>query len=355
MTLGMAVIGCGQIGAMRAAAAARTPDVALRRVCDVDASLARILAGRLACGMDTDWRAAVARDDVDVVVVSTPTHLHAEISQGAMEAGKHVLCEKPLAPSVDECRAMIATARARGVRLMTGFNHRRYPPMLKAKELIDAGLMGAPITFRGWIGHEAGERFLGSWVADPRLSGGGTLMDNGVHLIDLVRFFLGEVTAIQGSTTTARWPIHPVEDEALAILHTEGGAVASIMSSWTEWRGYRVWAEITGTEGSIAVQYPPMLAILAVRRNGQAVKRTRFYFPREQIVERLRSYRWTTIQTFAAEFRELTAAIKEHRAPRPDGYDGLRAVEVVRALYEASGSGGRVDVRPAPSVLPNSP
>lgn len=335
------------IGALRAYSATLVNNAELRVVCDADPKRAQELAGRYRCAAETAWPKMVTRDDVDVVVVSTPNDLHAEVALAAMSAGKHVLCEKPLARTPEECRRMVAAAHQYHVRLMTGFNHRRYPPVLKAKQLLDAGAIGIPLSMRGWIGHEAGQEFLNHWFANSAISGGGTLVDNGVHLIDLVRFFLGEVTEVQGDARTALWPVQPSEDQALVLLKTAQGPSAFIMASWTEWRGYHFWLQVHGSEGILTFQSPPMLTTIDTKSpGGGRPKRTRFVFFREQVVERIRSYRWTIAQSFSAELREFMAAIGENRDASPSGFDGLRAMEIAIGAYRSSQEGRRIRVLP---------
>ncbi len=344
------IVGCGMIGELRAQAITLARNAELRVVCDADAERARRLAARYHCAAETEWPKMVTRDDVDVIVISTPNDLHAEVALSAMAAGKHVLCEKPLARTPEECRRMVTAAHQFRVKLMTGFNHRRYPPVRKAKELLEGGAIGTPLSMRGWIGHEAGQEFLNRWFANSAISGGGTLVDNGVHLIDLVRFFLGEVTEVQGDARTALWQIHPCEDQALVLLKTAQGPSAFIMASWTEWRGYHFWLQVHGSHGILTFQYPPMLTVVDTKRpNGRRPKRTRFFFLREQAIERIRGYRWTIAQSFSGELEELMAAIQENREASPSGFDGLRAVEIAIGAYKSSQEGRRIPVSPSSS------
>src|SRR5688572_18502139 len=147
------LIGCGGIGSVRAAAVARLPGAVLSAVADVDVARARLLAAQHRCGVVTDWRRLLHRDDVDAVIVSTPPSLHAEMCIAALEAGKHVLCEKPLARSPAECRAITDTARESGLFLATGFNYRFYPSMRRARELLDSGIIGALDHIRSYSGY----------------------------------------------------------------------------------------------------------------------------------------------------------------------------------------------------------
>lgn len=339
----IALIGCGMIGQLRAAAIARIPHAEFRLVCDLDQKRTVATSKKYHCSWETDWTKAVTRADVDMVIVSTPNNSHAEIALAAIEAGKHVLCEKPLGRTLEECQRMVTSASQRGVKLMTGFNLRRYPPFYMAKTLLDSGVIGQPLSLRGWMGHEAGPEFGRKWMAQAGVAGGGTLMDNGVHLIDLVRFLVGEITQVQAHVQRPYEELSSPEHQALAILQAQRGAAVFIMSSWTEWRGYHVWLQVHGTEGAITAQYPPMLTLLDMKEPGrQRARRKHFLFLKDHLVERIRGYRWTLTRSLAQDIEELIAAIKENRAPRPDGYDGMRAVEVVEAIHESSKRGCQI-------------
>ena len=363
LPLRVALVGCGGIGAVRADAIARSREVTLAVACDIDPGRARALAARplsaakgpAAC--ETDWRAAVAREDVDLVVVSTANDLHAPVAIAAAEAGKHVLCEKPMARTPDECRAMIAAAERNGVALKVGFNHRYYGAVMAIRAAIDAGAIGEVRFVRAAIGHEGGAGFTQSWVTRHAVAGGGTLIDNGIHILDLARYLLesqgGRIVEAQGYTINARWPVAPCEDNAFCLFRTDGdpARVAQVTSSWTEWKGYRWFVEAYGTRGYVHAAYSPMRAVIgtvgpgtrAAGGGGRARKRA-LTFPLFQVRERLRGHAWTTAETFRREFTDLAAAIRDGRRPFADGYDGLRASEMADAVYRSAREGHAVRV-----------
>ena len=344
--LRVALVGCGAIGAVRAAAIARSPEVTLAVACDVDAGRAGALAGRYGAARETDWRAAVARDDVDLVIVSTAPDLHAPVAIAAATAGKHVLCEKPMARTVEECRAMIAAAERHGVKLKIGFNHRYYLSVMAVKATIDAGTIGDVRFVRAAIGHEGGPGFAENWVTRHTITGGGTLLDNGIHVLDLARYLLesqgGRIEEAQGYLLNARWPVAPNEDNAFCLFRTGGGdgrpeRVAQVTSSWTEWKGYRWFVEAYGTRGYVHAAYSPMRAVIGtVGEEGGRAKKRALTFPAFQVWERLRGHDWTTAETFRREFADLAAAIRDDRAPFADGHDGLRAQAMAEAVYRAA-------------------
>jgi len=333
----LGLIGCGAIGALRAEAIAEISGFRLVAVADADAARARAVADRFRAPVESDWRDLVRRDDLDAVIVSTPPPLHAPMCVGALEAGKHVLCEKPLARLPEEGRAILKAAERSGRLLATGFNYRFYPAIVKAREILDSGLIGELDHIRSYAGHPGGSEFTHAWVHDVDVMGGGALVDNGIHVLDLTRYFLGEVSEVKSFATGNVWGFAGCEDNAFVLLRSPVGKVASLQASWSEWRGYRWAIDIYGTRGCVRASYPPMLTrAVSVVRPGGARRRRLHVFPVFQVVERLRSPRWTARQSFVAEMTALSRAIAGEKTEIALGRDGLRAVEIAHAAYQAS-------------------
>lgn len=180
--------------------------------------------------------------------------------------------------------------------------------------------------------------------------GGGALLDNGIHIIDLTRHFLGEVAEVKGFRTTSVWKFDSCEDNGYALLKSTAGKIAMVQASWSEWRGYRFWIEIFGTRGCARASYPPMLAEATwLNESPNSPSRKRLFFPAFQIAERLRSYRWTIIKSFVEEFANLARAISGERTVGATGIDGLRAVEIAYAVYESSETGMSKHLTTTPS------
>jgi predicted dehydrogenase len=183
----------------------------------------------------TDWREAVIRPDVRVVIIATTHDALAPISRAALEAGKAILVEKPAALTSRELDTVIEVAERTGVPARVGFNHRYHPAMRKARELFEAGELGELMFIRGRYGHGGRPGYEREWRADPERSGGGELMDQGVHLIDLARSFLGPFSKVSGTARTYYWPMR-VDDNAFMTLETPRGQVAFLHVSCTEWK-----------------------------------------------------------------------------------------------------------------------
>jgi predicted dehydrogenase len=247
----LAIVGCGLIGAKRLRALGR--DHAVVALADPIASRAQALAAQAAgAAVVTDWRAAVERADVDAVIVATSNDALAPVTAAAVEAGKHVLVEKPAARHPDELVPIIAAAEKRGVGVQVGFNHRYHPAFQQARRLLASGELGPLMFIRARYGHGGRVGYDKEWRAKPEISGGGELLDQGVHLIDLARWFLGEFTDVQGHVGTFFWDM-PVEDNGFLLLRTAEGRVAWLHATWTEWKNTFSF-EIFGRDAKLHVE-----------------------------------------------------------------------------------------------------
>jgi predicted dehydrogenase len=280
----------------------------------------------------------VCSNQIDAVVVSTPPNVHREHCEVALDAGMHVLCEKPLATTVADCRALVEAADRQGRILATGFNYRFYPAVSKARNLISAGAIGKLDHVVSFAGHPGGPEFTHPWVHDARVVGGGALMDNGIHLADLTLHFLGDVVESHRMCTEHVWQFSGSEDNGYVMMRTADGRVGLLHASWTEWRGYHFSVDLYGNRGCIRLSYPPMATVLYTRPVGRQRRGSRkaFLFPLVQVLERMRSYRWSIVQSFIAEQVDFVARIRGGAGLGATGLDGLRAVELATGLRLAS-------------------
>lgn len=334
--LNFAIVGCGLIGRKRANALTKLPHVGLRTVCDLDAARAADLA-RLApgCTASNDHRAVVADPAVDAVIVATLNASLAPITLAAVRAGKHVLVEKPGGISAAQLREIREAAQATGARVRLGYNHRFHPALQKARELVDSGALGSLMFLRGRYGHGGRKGYDREWRADPAQSGGGELIDQGVHLIDLAGWFLGEFPTVEGHAATFFWDM-PVDDNAFLSLRTASGQTAWLHVSCTEWKNL-FSLEIYGRDGKVAIDG---------LGGSYGVERIAFYRmlpemgpPETTIWEYPRGD-----DSWAAETRAFIDDIRLGRDPQPGLAEGVRVLEVVEEIYRRSG-GSRVGVR----------
>ncbi len=334
-----AIIGAGLIGNKRAAALAQFADDHVVAVCDTEIEKARELAAKHGCDAVSDWREAALRDDVDIVIVAAINSVLEQVTVAALEAGKHVLCEKPLGRNASEARRMSDAAEQSGPILKTGFNHRFHPGLQRAKELADEGAIGELLSIRARYGHGSRPGMEKEWRSSKELCGGGELLDQGVHVIDLIRWFSGEVAEVYSRVETRFWDID-VEDNAFAILKMHGGVTASFHVSWTNWRNIFSF-EIFGTQGYIYINglggsYGPETLELGRRRpEGGRPDIETIEYPPEDVS-------WT------AEWNEFRTAIDERRTPLGSGRDGLMANLVIEALYRSSAENAVVTSHDAP-------
>ncbi|HEU4758795.1 MAG TPA: Gfo/Idh/MocA family oxidoreductase [Dehalococcoidia bacterium] len=325
------IIGAGLQGWRRAPALKACADAGLAVVGSAHLAAARRLAAELdGCDAVEGWEAVVERPGLDAVIVCTPPHLHARISIAAMERGLHVLCEKPLARTLAEAEAMVDAATRAGVVLKCGFNHRHHPGIQLARRWLDEGRIGEPIFLRCCYGIGGRPGYEKEWRADPRLVGGGQLMEQGIHAVDLARWFLGELTAVTAMLSTGFWPVQPLEDNAFVLYRAAGGAMASIHSSLTQWKNL-FSLEVYGQDGYATVEglgsaYGTERAVLG-RRDFEAPFG-------EEIVE----FRGPD-RSWQEEWREFAAATGNGGRPLGDGRDGLEAMRLVCAAYRAAREG----------------
>ena len=343
--LGVALIGAGPFGTKRARAVVSYRQSRLVVVADSVRERAQALASECGCDAETDWQRAVGRGDVDVVIVSTPTPVLAEISLFAVRSGKHTLAEKPFARAPEEARTPVEVARALGVHLKVGYNHRYHPAIRRAHELFTQGSIGRPIFLRCIYGHGGRPGYDREWRARTELSGGGQLLDQGVHLLDLLRWFAGEFREAAAMISTAFWPIAPAEDNVFALLRSNGGAVTELHASWTEWKNtFRF--EVFGEQGYLRVNglggsYGPETLCLGVReRLGEAPREQSFVFEGPD-------------ESLAREWEAFAGVIMNGDQPESDGLDALRTLLLAEAIYRAAKEGRTARLEEDPAVLSN--
>lgn len=333
------LIGCGDIGNLRAEALSGVEGLQLMVVSDLVSERANRLARLYEAQMAEDWRDILTRDDIDVVMVSTPPSLHGEMGRAALEAGKHVLVEKPLTHSVEEAESLVQTAAQTKRVLATGFNFRFYPPVVKARSLIQRGLIGDIDHVRGYIGYSGGE-LSQEWMRDSEISGAGTLHDNGIHLIDLAGYFMGPLKEVKGFVTNGVWNYQGCEDNGFILFRDQNNAVASLQTSWTEWRGYRMSLEVYGSRGCISLKcFPMWLDVVWQDQGSGKQRRMRDLFLFDNLMEHLRSYRWVVVNSLTKELLALSRAIRGEVSSLATGEDGLLAVSISSAVLESSRTG----------------
>jgi len=322
VTRRVAIVGCGAIGQKRAQA---LEGAQLTVCCDVQRGRAEALA-RLVPGADAtdDPHTAVARPDVDIVIVATVNDALATIATHAVESGKHVLVEKPAGRTVAEIDVLEAAAASAGRLVRVGFNHRYHPALQAARALCEAGALGELMFVRGRYGHGGRPGYDREWRADPAIAGGGELIDQGVHLIDLARWFLGDFPRVTGFAPTYFWDM-PVDDNAFMLLRTASDKAAFLHVSCTEWKnlfsleiyGRQGKLQIDGLGGSYGVERLTFYKMLPEMGPPET---TIWVYPRAD-------------RSWALEFAEFLEDIRLERTPAAGLAEARAALAVVEAIY----------------------
>jgi predicted dehydrogenase len=334
------IVGCGLIGNRRAGVAQRASDEVVL-VADIDPQRARETSAALKTDWTAEWREVAAHPGIDAVVVATTNNNLLPVTVAALAGGKHVLCEKPLGRNAREAKEMLDAAKAANKILKAGFNHRHHPAIWQAHELAQAGKIGPLMSIRAAYGHGGRPGYDQEWRGNPDLAGGGELLDQGVHIVDLCRWFLGEFSQVSGMLGTWFWKVAPLEDNGFALLRTATGQIASLHTSWTQWKNLFRF-EIFGLNGFLTVEglggsYGPELLTMGLRRpESGAPLLESWEYPGPDI-------------SWEAEWREFTGAIRENRPPLGEGYDGYQAALIIDSIYESSKTGRTVELSGNPS------
>jgi predicted dehydrogenase len=332
-TLGVAIVGCAHrphawsyARALSASASAR-----LIGVFDEDPALGRSVADDFAAPWTDDLDGLLESPELDAVVVCSPTSQHRRHVETAAAAGRHVLCEKPIATTVEDGRAMVEACERADVQLHLAFVSRFLPHVRTAKDALDSGSLGDVVGVRaGNRGRPPLPPHYPEWITDARESGGGALIDHSVHLTDLVRHLTGsEVALVAAETGSLLWEAG-VEDCALLSLVLDKGGVASLDPSWSvpvnnPW-DYDFFLSLVGTGGSIDLDDLAESVQIVSARTGDGLRLAGFGDDPDAAM----------IETFCASVRQGS-----HREPSASGEDGLRALEVALAGYASAADGAR--------------
>lgn len=305
------------------------PDLELAAICD-PSRLEAVTA--LNVTVYDRWEDLVVAD-LDVVFVCTPNNLIPDVAVKAMQSGRHVFCEKPPGRSLADIQRIRAAELANpGCRLLFGFNHRHHPGITDAKAIIDSGALGDILTLRGVYGKAGGYDYHTSWRNDPAIGGGGILLDQGIHMLDLFRLFVGEFSEVVGMRGITTFDV-PVEDNAFVLLQTPRGQLAQLHSSATSWKhmfrleigcekGYAVISGLLSKTGSYGRE------TLVVGRRPAPGERAALGNPREEI-----SY-YDSDLSWDIEVAHLVECIRQNK-PVEEGtsLDALRVMELVDCVY----------------------
>ena len=321
-----AIVGCGLIGQKRAAAISRLGHLT---VLAVDPSQVRAvgLAKPFHARTATHFLAAVEATDIDAVVVATPHSELSTIASACLGADKHVLVEKPGGRNLAEVSAVANAAEISGRITKVGYNHRFHPAVMRARQIVDRGELGQLMFIRGRYGHGGRPGYEKEWRLESSISGGGELIDQGSHLIDLAQWFLGEFTEIGAALRTFFWDTE-VEDNVFLTLSTADGRIGWLHATWTEWKnlfsveiyGRQGKLEISGLGDSYGVESLTFYRMLSGMGPPET---TRWEYPFSD-------------KSWAHETAEFIAAIHEGRRPIGDATEAAASMSVIERIYQGS-------------------
>jgi UDP-N-acetylglucosamine 3-dehydrogenase len=329
--LKVAVIGCGSIARRRHLPEYHAEkNVEIVAVCDVVKERAEEMVSLYGGKAYTDYLDLLDVAEIDAVSVCLPNALHAPVSIAALNAGKHVLCEKPMATSREEAEAMNQAAVVNDKKLMIAHNQRFVASHVKAKELIESGEVGKIYSFRTTFGHPGPEQWsidgVGSWFFDKERAFIGAMGDLGVHKSDLMRYLLGEIVEVGAFVETNAKENTDVDDNAVCILKTEKGVIGTLTASWSYVSGGDNATVIYGENAVLRLEDDPEHSLVVQYKNGDVLK-----------------YELQKIQTNEAGGQQTTHVIEnfvecivQDTVPAVSGEEGMKSLQVILSALEAN-------------------
>lgn len=337
------VIGCGAIAQRRhLPEAAANPDSRIVAVADPVKERVEEMAHKYHARPFTDYKEMIRSADIDAVVVCGPNSTHAPMTIDALEAGKHVLCEKPMATTREDALAMIAAAGKSGKYLMIGQNQRLMPAHVRAKEILNTGRLGKPIAFRTAFCHPGPEGWsvdhAKSWFFKKEQAFMGVTGDLGIHKADLMRWLLGQEFAEVGGIITTldkrdtAGNLIELDDNAYLTLKTNGGLVGAIILSWTNYGAEENYTIVYCTQGVLLIGTDPVWNIIVDYKSGE-----REMHKVGQISTNEKQVRSGVIDTF-------TRCILHKTPPEIDGHEGFKSLNVILTAVEAAKQGKVLEI-----------
>ncbi|OGY12951.1 MAG: hypothetical protein A3A58_01175 [Candidatus Blackburnbacteria bacterium RIFCSPLOWO2_01_FULL_41_27] len=318
------IIGAGLIGNKRFQVLIKSKTDSILAVADINEEKAKNLGELVGCAYFTDPHKVINNPKIDIVVVSTINKYLAPLSLAALKAGKHVLCEKPLGVSTTEIKRCIQAAEKNKLIYKAGYNHRFHPAIFRANQLIKQGKIGKITFIKASYGHGGRVGYEKEWRTQKRLSGGGELLDQGCHIIDLILWFTQKkVSKIHSSLSTQFWPIQPLEDNAFVLLEL-GDITASFHTSWVQWKnefifevyGKRGYVKINGLGGS----YGKETLIFGKRVPGKVPIEQIYHFDEPD-------------NSWALEWVNFKQAIKNPQKLLSSGKESLEVMNIIKKIY----------------------
>ncbi len=326
-----ALIGAGRMGTRWASVLSKCPAVSLVIIADTGSGKAKELSLQIpGCRATKYDQTAINNKDVDAILISTPHKDLAPITSDVLKAGKHVLCEKPGAIRAEDIKKNIALAKKMRLTYMVGYNHRFHDGFLKARQLYQKGAIGEIIFVRARYGFGGRIGYNKEWRLNKTISGGGHLIDQGVHMLDLALSFVGPARKVHGFTSDRFWK-QGVEDNAFVLLQGKNKTTASIHVSLTQWKPLHNF-EIYGTKGYLSVEGLGM----KYGDGERLVVGTRPADFAGKVKERIILCNSVADDSLALELQEFVNAIKQDRQTNPEPQTAYETLKIVEEVYRTN-------------------
>jgi len=342
---GVAIVGTGLISRFHARAVADVPGAQLVAVCSRERSRAEAFAREFGCEACDSRSGMLARRDIDVLMIATPSGAHLEAAVAAAKAGKHVLCEKPLEITAARVDEMIAAHRASGTQLGCTFQLRYMPVLQPIREALREGRLGT-LTYAGvYVPWWRSEAYYSdsAWHGTRQLDGGGALMNQAIHMIDLLCDLLPPVRSVAAFTSNVGHAGIETEDAATAALRFEGGAVGVVYGTTSSWPGQSKRLEISGTRGTV-VLVEDGLAVFEFQDKRAGDEEVRTAFGPGARASGVNDPGAMTHALHAACFRDFLCSLDSGRPFRVNGESARRPVALIEAIYLSAKTGRAVDL-----------
>ena len=319
------IIGCGLIGRKRAIALESNDK--LVACCDINEDIGKKFSNDFKCIFYKNYIDLLANTDCDIIIVSVINKYTKEIVIAALKTFRHVLVEKPMGINYNESNEILSESIINKQKIKVGFNHRFHPAIVKAKDIFDVNGIGKIMFIRAFYGHGGRPGMENEWRASKELCGGGELLDQGIHLIDLSRWFAGDIKSVFGTISTKFWNIE-VEDNAFMLLKSKSDVDIQLHVSWTNWKN-NFQFEIYGTNGYLKITGlggwygEEKLEFGKRKKEGGVPKIEIFEFNKKDI-------------SWKNEWKNFKSSLIHEFEPLGNVIDGVETNKIINAVYESS-------------------
>lgn len=331
--LNFAIIGCGTISKTHAKCISELEEAKLVAVCDIIEERAKNLAGLYSCDYYTDYHEMLKRQDIDIVNVTTPSGLHAQIGIDVAKAGKNVIVEKPIDVNLKKADSLIEACKSANVKLCSISQHRFDSDIVSLKNAVKSGKLGT-LNFGGshtkW--YRSQEYYdSGDWRGTWELDGGGCLMNQSIHYVDMLQYIMGPVDEVFAYTAMRSHERIEVEDEAVAAVKFKSGAIGIIEGNTSAYPGFCTRLDIYGKEGSVIIE-------------NDVIKEWKLKSNEPKPENKIRDHKLIVGTSSAdighlshkAEIQDMIDAVKQNRDPKVTGEEGRKPLEIIRAIYKSA-------------------